>query len=432
MRLAALTTTNRQGHFNVGHSRRSFLKSLGAGLALPLLGWRDLLPKAHAFRIRTITAGVDLSSLDDEDTLNEAIDFLVAAKERYVDAGYEVQTIRVATQPLERYATGWPDGTVIRKVRGLDTVARERNVMFNVGPVITDDRYEAALAEWSSELIAATTNTSHTVVVASEKLGVHHSTAKAAGEAIARIARDSDGGGGNFRFAATANSPAGTPFFPAAYHEGAPAFALGLESPNLLSGVISAAESRGGIAQALADALDEAIAPLADLASSLERDSGRRYSGLDTSPAPGLDASIGETVELLTGQPFGSPSTLAACATLTDAIRSLKAKSCGYSGLMLPVLEDRVLARRAVEGRFSVNDILLYSAVCGTGLDVVPLPGDSTAEELGGLVLDVAALSAKYGKPLSARLFPIPGKEPGDPITFDNPFLTDCVVMPIA
>lgn len=98
---------------------------------------------------------------------------------------------------------------------------------------------------------------------------------------------------------------------------------------------------------------------------------------------------------------------------------------------MLPVIEDKVLAKRAAEGRYGVQELLLYSSVCRTGLDVVPLPGDSSPEALELLIGDVAALSAKYKKPLSARLFPIPGKKAGDAVTFDNEFLTDSVVMAI-
>jgi hypothetical protein len=99
---------------------------------------------------------------------------------------------------------------------------------------------------------------------------------------------------------------------------------------------------------------------------------------------------------------------------------------------MLPVLEDPVLARRATEGRYTVSELLLYSSVCGTGLDVVPLPGDTTIEDLTALVVDVGALAAKYRKPLSARLFPVPGKIAGDMVSFDNPYLTKSVVMPIS
>src|SRR3989442_937077 len=128
------------------------------------------------------------------------------------------------------------------------------------------------------------------------------------------------------------------------------------------------------------------------------------------------------------GLPNGTPVS-AGCAAITDVLKSLRVKTCGYSGLMLPVLEDPVLARRASEGRYSVRDLLLYSTVCGTGLDVVPLPGDTAADRLAALIADVAALSTKLPKPLSARLFPVPGKSAGQRAHFDDPYLTDCVVM---
>jgi hypothetical protein len=98
---------------------------------------------------------------------------------------------------------------------------------------------------------------------------------------------------------------------------------------------------------------------------------------------------------------------------------------------MLPVLEDPRLAQRASEGRFSVRDLLLYSSVCGTGLDVVPVPGDTPVATLAKVVLDVAALAAKWQKPLSARLFPVPGKRAGDHTAFNDALLTNCAVFPV-
>jgi uncharacterized protein (UPF0210 family) len=64
-----------------------------------------------------------------------------------------------------------------------------------------------------------------------------------------------------------------------------------------------------------------------------------------------------------------------------------------------------------------------------TGLDVVPLPGDASAADLTTVIADVGALATKYGKPLSARLFPVPGKKAGDMVSFDNPYLTSSIVM---
>jgi uncharacterized protein (UPF0210 family) len=98
---------------------------------------------------------------------------------------------------------------------------------------------------------------------------------------------------------------------------------------------------------------------------------------------------------------------------------------------MLPVLEDPILAQRAAEGRYGIPDLLLYSSVCGTGLDVVPIAGSVSAADLERLIGDVAALARRYQKPLSARLFPVPGKEPGDAVSFNDPYLTDGVVMPL-
>ena len=165
------------------------------------------------------------------------------------------------------------------------------------------------------------------------------------------------------------------------------------------------------------------------LAEKISRETGWRYLGIYTSPAPGLDASIGEVVETLTAAPVGSPSTLSACSTITSVLQGLDAKTCGYSGLMLPVLEDKVLSDRADESRYGVSELLLYSSVCGTGLDVVPLAGDAPVSALAETIEDVAALAARYQKPLSARLFPVPGKGVGEVVDFDNPHLTRCEVM---
>jgi uncharacterized protein (UPF0210 family) len=96
---------------------------------------------------------------------------------------------------------------------------------------------------------------------------------------------------------------------------------------------------------------------------------------------------------------------------------------------MQPVLEDSVLAKRAAEGTLTIKDALLYSTVCGTGLDTVPLPGDTTAEQLVPLLLDLSALALRLDKPLTARLMPIPGKKAGDETNFDFAFFAQSKIM---
>ena len=98
---------------------------------------------------------------------------------------------------------------------------------------------------------------------------------------------------------------------------------------------------------------------------------------------------------------------------------------------MLPVLEDSGLAQRASEGSLSVEDLLLFSSVCGAGLDVVPLPGDTSAEELNPLPLDLAALSLRPNKAPTARLMPITGKKAGEMTSFDFAFFANSRIMPL-
>ncbi|MFZ0545030.1 MAG: DUF711 family protein, partial [Candidatus Promineifilaceae bacterium] len=125
----------------------------------------------------------------------------------------------------------------------------------------------------------------------------------------------------------------------------------------------------------------------------------------------------------------GGSGSLFAAAFITEAIDRADFPRCGFSGLMLPVLEDSVLAARAAEGVVSISDLLSYSAVCGVGLDTIPLPGDISQAALAGILLDVAALAVRLDKPLTARLMPMPGLAAGDAIHFDFPYFADSRVM---
>lgn len=409
-------------------TRRRFLGLAGAGLALPyvapLLGARPV----KSFRIRAITAGVPLSDPIDLGRLEAAITFLGDARDALQSQGYEVQTVRAATQPLAEFLPDWSRPAGLDALVAMDELAVASGISLSVGPVITDTP-DPRFGPWAVELVRRTRSISFSARVASPERGVHRGAARSAAEVIEALGRETAGGEGNFRFAAAAFVPAGTPFFPAGWFAEPRTFSIGLESPTLLGTILSDAAAADEARPALAEGMEAALAEVIAAADGIAQGSGWRFLGVDASPAPGLDASIGEVVEGLSGVPFGDPSTLSACALLTDVLKGLRARTCGYSGLMLPVLEDPVLARRAGEGRFGVGELLLYSTVCGTGLDVVPLPGDTPVDVLEGLVLDVASLATKYAKALSARLLPIPGKRAGEVAEFDNPYLTDAAVM---
>lgn len=386
---------------------------------------------ARNFRIRALTAGVSIADFKDTHAIETALDFLDSAKRDFEHAGYVVETIRVALNPLLLGASPAVRSAAVAKLVALDGIAAARGAVISIGPVFSAGDPKDSIATWAAELARATKVLSFSGSVASTSGGVHRDAVLIAAQVIAALAQAGGGGIANFRFAAAACVPPGTPFFPVAYHEGAASLSVGLETPNLVRQAFTGLKDPVAAGDRLRALLNQELRPVEKLARSLAERAKHHYLGIDTSPAPGLDCSIGAALETLTGEPFGSASTLQACAAVTAAVKSLDVLSCGYSGLMLPILEDPVLARRVTEGRIKIADLLLYSTVCGTGLDVVPVPGDAAPADLARVIGDVATLAVRLKKPLSARLFVVPGKQAGERVDFADPMLCASKVMPL-
>jgi hypothetical protein len=205
-----------------------------------------------------------------------------------------------------------------------------------------------------------------------------------------------------------------------------------MQSASVVAAAFASAPGDQKAAQkALAAMLGEHARTVEAIAHRIEKETNWRYLGLDLSPAPLKDDSIGAAIEKFTGARFGSSGTMTAVATITQVLKEIPVQHAGYSGLMLPILEDSTLAQRWSEGRLSVDNMLAYSAVCGTGLDTIPLPGDVTEEQLAKMVGDMATLAFKWHKPLSARLLPVAGKKPGERSEFDDPFLVNATLQPL-
>lgn len=236
----------------------------------------------------------------------------------------------------------------------------------------------------------------------------------------------------NLRFAALANCKPGIPFLPAAYHGGgAPHFAIAVESADLALTAISSAASLHDARDNLVAAVEKEAAAMVATAGELTAAHNVAFSGIDfsLSPFPTGEKSLGAALEALGLAWLGAPGSLFAAAFLAEAVGRARFPRCGFSGIFLPILEDSIVAVRAGEGRLTITDALNYSAVCGLGLDTVPLPGDVSAGELAGILLDVAALAMRVDKPLTARLMPVPGKAAGDPFDMNFAYFAPGRVM---
>jgi len=387
--------------------------------------------EANPLRVRTITAGVELSAALELDRVEKALTFLSNAKESFAAAGYEVQTVRVAINPVIASMNASARDQALRRLAEIDQLVLARGAIFNIGPILTANRADDDLVAWSQELVRTTRSISFSTVIASPEAGVQGNVATTTAKIMVALCRTLPDGLANFRFAAAANIPAGTPFFPVAWHQGSESFAIGMEAASVVEHAFASMPSGADPTDHLRLALDEAFLPVEKLAQEIARRDGRQYLGIDTSPAPLKDRSIAAAIEALTRTPFGESGTLEACSAIIAALKSVSVRTCGYSGLMLPVLEDPLLAQRAGENRYTLRDLLLFSSVCGTGLDVVPIAGDTSAETIAALLRDIAALATRLRKPLSARLFLVPDKKAGDLARFTDPLLTDSVVMKV-
>jgi uncharacterized protein (UPF0210 family) len=284
------------------------------------------------------------------------------------------------------------------------------------------------------EVLAATENVFLSGMIASPGDGVSLPAVRACAQIVHRVATFDPNGFGNLYFAALANVPPGAPFFPAAYHGGgAPAFALATEAADLAVGAFAHAGSLREARQNLIAAVEAHAQTLTRVAGDLERQCDLAFSGLDFTLAPFPESahSLGTALEELGLSAVGLHGSLAAAAFLADTLDRAQYPRTGFNGLMLPVLEDATLAQRAAEGTLALADLLMYSAVCGTGLDTVPLPGDTRPEELAAVLLDLAALAQRLEKPLTARLMPIPGKQAGEPTGFDFPYFANSRVLAV-
>jgi uncharacterized protein (UPF0210 family) len=372
-------------------------------------------------RVRAITVFTEIDPNDAGTALARAATFLRAATHVFQQAGIGVQTRRVATQPfphmrLPRGADGMP---------GLAAQLHEQGAAYGIdylalGPVSADD--DPDYVDALPDVIRAASNVFASIDLTSCARRIDLGLLRRAARIIRDISAMTPDGLSNLYLAAIANCAPGAPFFPAAYHGGGAArFALAIEAADLVVDAFGNGESPEQARQNLTDLINHAAARLTAVAETLAAEHDFAFGGLDFSlaPYPGETISLGGGMERL-GVTAGGAGMVGAASLVMNAVEAAAFPRCGFSGLMLPVLEDSTLGRRVAEGTLQISDLLLYSAVCGTGLDCIPLPGDVETDVLAAILLDVAALALRLDKPLTARLMPLPGKTAGDPVTFSD------------
>jgi len=377
-------------------------------------------------KIRSITYFFNPKFPVEEKATQAAGEFLTEAKSAYEAEGYEVQRIRLATIPFPILLGEENIGKLTELTGHIDQVAQEFNIPdFSLGPALPDmpRSYKEI-----PDAIFVSGRAYFGGVIADKTRGLDMAAVHACADVIVKSAPIEPNGFANLQFAALANVPAGSPFFPAAHHDkDKPYFAVATEAADLAVQAFESAKSIEEGRNNLISEIEKHGKKIADIAKSLKV----KFYGIDFSLAPFPDDahSLGNAVEKMGIPKIGMHGSLAAAAILTEAVDRAEFPHTGFSGFIQPILEDTILAKRAAEGTLTIKDALLYSAVCGTGLDTIPLPGETTAEQLVPLLLDLGALALRLDKPLTARLMPVPGKKAGDETNFDFLFFSHSRIM---
>ncbi|MBI4786917.1 MAG: DUF711 family protein [Chloroflexi bacterium] len=378
--------------------------------------------------IRSITGFLSLADPPAASALQPFGDLVQQARDDFARAGLPIQTARLATQPIPEIAPR----DLTQFARELQAAAQAHGLDYvSLGAPRADHRLAPLeVIDAIPAALAATENVFGSVQFASHENGINLRAVMATARALRALSDLKPDGFGAFRFAALANCPPHSPFFPVAYHQGdEPCFAVATEGAPLAVQAFGEAQNLDQARANLIHAVERTAQQIAILGNQLAARFGIRLAGIDFSlaPFPEESQSIGAACERLTGAQFGERGTLFAAGFITDCLNRAHFPRTGFSGLMLPVLEDATLAARS--GSYTLDSLLLYSTVCGTGLDTIPLPGDSSAEQIAAILLDLGTLAVKLNKPLTARLIPLAGLRAGDLTQFDYEYVTNARVL---
>jgi len=407
-------------------------------IALALLLLRSICvlaqpaPENSNPKVRAITAFVRIDRTNFMKQIEDTVVVLRRAESEFKSNGYEVETVRITTQPLAELVSGLSEEQALAFLKNLDDLSATEKFIPNIGPALLRDSDDPSTMHLLERVLSTLPHLNASAIIADES-GIHWHSIRHSAELVKYVEENSPRSQGNFNFAVTAMLKPYTPFYPGSYHDGnGRQFAFGFETANVVRDVF--ARDKGNAEAAISD-LTTALTMHAKLADSvgnkIAAETGWTYLGLDPTATALGDVSIAGAIEAFTGARFGSSGTITAARIITTAERGVPVKQVGYAGLMLPVLEDKLLAQRWAQSTYDVDSLLAYSAVCATGLDTVPLPGEISVEQIERIFADIASLAFKWNKPLAGRILPVKGKKAGDQTEYQDPYLFNTMLRPL-
>jgi len=392
--------------------------------------------------VRAITMGISLrdcagpSGLESRRRVREKI-LRVAGRlvsiGREIEAEFGVPIInkRIAVTPISLVAESSDETDYSPWAKTLDEVAIELGIDFvggfsalvQKGMTVGDAR----LLDSIPRALAETNRVCSSINLGTTKNGINMDAVKKMGaviKATAEATRDRDGLG-CAKLVVFCNAPEDNPFMAGAFHgvgEGESVLSVGVSGP----GVIKAAceQYRGAPLDVLADGIKKTAFKITRMGQLVGQEAAKRLGvpfgilDLSLAPTPAVGDSVARILEEMGLESAGAPGTTAALAMLTDMVKKggvmASTNVGGLSGAFIPVSEDEGMVAAVRAGSINLEKLEAMTCVCSVGLDMIAIPGDTTAETISGIIADEMAIGMVNNKTTAVRLIPVPGKKAGE------------------
>ncbi len=396
--------------------------------------------------VRTITMGVNLLDCCDPDphaACRKIYDKITTSAEKLVKTGEDIEAEfgipivnkRISVTPMALVAGASRTADYVPFAAAMDKAAKAVSVNFiggfsalvHKGMTEADKKLIAAIPE----ALAVTDVVCSSVNVGSTKAGINMDAVRLMGETIKAAAeRTADRGGfGCAKLVVFCNAVEDNPFMAGAFHgvgEAERVINVGVSGPGVVHHALQ--RVKGQPFDVVAETIKKTAFQVTRMGQLVAREASTRLGvpfgivDLSLAPTPAIGDSVARILEEMGLEVCGTHGTTAALALLNDAVKKggVMASSSvgGLSGAFIPVSEDEGMIAAAQAGALTLDKLEAMTCVCSVGLDMIAVPGDTTAATMAAIIADEAAIGMVNQKTTAVRLIPAPGKQVGDVVEF--------------
>jgi uncharacterized protein (UPF0210 family) len=408
--------------------------------------------------VRTVTLGLSLRDCSGDsiaavarragDKIRAVAARLVATVDQIGDEiGIKIANKRIAVTPISMISEG-AKGDLVELARAIDDAAGDVGVDFIGGYSALVQkgatRAESAFLNSIPEALASTQRLCSSVNVATTRAGINMDAVAQVGRIIKDAAERTreHGGIACAKFVCFANAVEDNPFMAGAFHgigEPEAVINVGVSGPGVVHHAVRHAAGDLPL-QDLAETIKKLSFKLARAGELVGREAARRLGipfgiiDLSLAPTPVPGDSVANIIEAMGFERAGTHGTTAALALLTDAVKKGGAMASGsvggMSGAFIPVSEDAGMIEAVRAGALSLDKLEAWTSVCSVGIDMVAVPGSTSAETISAIIADEMAIGVMNNKTTAVRIIPVPGREVGEMVEFGG-LLGSAPIMPV-